>query len=52
MQIKNRQQLLTIVTIAAVSLLAGDRLVRAPLTASWKERAAQIAALRKYRQKK
>ena len=47
MQTKNRQQLLTIIAIAAVSLLAGDRLIRAPLTASWKERASQIAALRK-----
>ena len=46
MQIKNRQQLLAIVAISAVGLFAADKLVRAPLTASWQQRARQISALR------
>ena len=47
MNIKNRQQLLAIVAIAAVALLAGDKFVRGPLVASWKERSARISDLEK-----
>src|SRR4051812_14796110 len=47
MNIKNRQQVLAVVAIVAVALLAGDKFVRAPLIASWKERAARIAELKK-----
>ena len=46
MQTNSRQQILMILAITAVALLAADRLVRAPLSASWKERSAQITALR------
>ncbi len=47
MQIKNRQQVLAVVAIAAVALLAGDRLVVSPLIRSWKDRAARIVELRR-----
>ncbi len=47
MQIKNRQQMLAVVAISGVALFAADKMVRAPLMASWGQRAAQIAALRK-----
>ena len=44
---KNREQLLIVLTVAAVALLAGDRFVIEPLIASWKQRNADIAALQK-----
>jgi hypothetical protein len=47
MQIRNRQQLLTIVAIVAVALFAGDRLVFSPLLKAWNGRADRIAELRK-----
>ncbi|MCX6914861.1 MAG: hypothetical protein NT167_17725 [Verrucomicrobia bacterium] len=47
MQIKNRQQILIMVTIAAVSLFAADRLVLSPLLKAWSVRATRIADLRK-----
>ena len=47
MKIKNRQYLLAAVAIAAVGLFAADKLLISPLTASWKERATQLAKLRK-----
>ena len=47
MQIKNRQQLLIMVTIAAVSLFAADRLVLSPLLKAWSMRATRIADLHK-----
>ena len=47
MNIKNRQHVLAIVAIAAIALLAGDKLVVSPLANSWKERAARIADLRR-----
>jgi hypothetical protein len=47
MQTKNRQQLLIIVTIAAVSLFAADRLVLSPLLKAWSVRATRIADLHK-----
>ena len=47
MNINHRQQLLSIVAIAAVAIWAGDRLVVSPLTKMWKDRAAQITDLRK-----
>jgi len=43
--IKNRQQLLTILTLTAVGLLAMDRVVRPPLQKVWKARADQIKSL-------
>jgi hypothetical protein len=46
MQIKNRQQLLIIGAIAAVSLFVGDRLVLSPLLATWSGRAKNISTLR------
>ena len=46
MQIKNRQQFLAILAISAVALFAADKLIRAPLMASWQQRAAQIKSLR------
>ena len=47
MEIKNRQKLLIILAASAVALLLGDRMVLTPLTNTWKERSAKIAALKK-----
>ncbi len=47
MQIKNRQQFLLAAAIAAVALLAGDRLVLSPLVNAWSGRAKRIEELRK-----
>ena len=44
--LKNRQQLLAVVAIAAVALFAADRLIRAPLASAWNARAKRIADLR------
>ena len=46
MQINNRQQLLAVAAMAAVALLATDRLVYAPLTKWWKSRSTNITELR------
>ncbi len=46
MQIKNRQQALALVAIAGIALLAADRLVYQPLSASWKARSRRIAELK------
>lgn len=46
MKITNRQQFLAIMAIAAVALLAGDRLVFTPLVSAWKTRAERIAKLK------
>jgi hypothetical protein len=46
MRIENRQQLLLIVTLAALALYAGDRLVLTPLTQAWKSRNQTITKLR------
>lgn len=46
MQIKNRQQFLTILTIIAVALLAVDKILTPPLVKIWNERAAHIKKLR------
>jgi hypothetical protein len=46
-QIKNRQQFLTIVTLTAIGLLAMDRIISPPLTKLWNDRAARIATLQK-----
>lgn len=43
--IKNRQQLLVIVALAAVGLFAADKIVLTPLGALWKERTTQINEL-------
>jgi hypothetical protein len=43
----NRQQLLVIVTVAAVALLLGDRIILTPLTNAWKTRSKDIAKLQK-----
>jgi Tfp pilus assembly protein PilO len=45
-QIKNRQQFLTILTITAVSLLALDKIVTPPLMKLWNTRSARIKQLR------
>ncbi len=47
MTLKNRQQLLGLLAGAAVALFAADKIIIAPLTNSWKARAAQISQLRK-----
>lgn len=47
MQIKDRQQLLLIVTVAAAVLFAGDRLVLSPLIKAWNDRSTRIAELTK-----
>ena len=46
MQIKNRQQLLIIVTVAAVVLFAGDAIIVEPLIKTWKARQVAIQKLR------
>jgi hypothetical protein len=43
----NRQQMLTILTLVVVALWAGDKLLLAPLTKSWRERNTRIAELNK-----
>lgn len=45
MQIKNRQQFLTILTITAVALLVIDKIVTPPLIGFWNDRAARIKTL-------
>lgn len=47
MKISNRQQMLVLVAGAVVALLAADRLLLTPLTASWKARTTRITELRK-----
>jgi hypothetical protein len=47
MKLANRQQLLGLVAIAAVALLAGDRLLFTPLVAGWKQRATRVNELKK-----
>jgi hypothetical protein len=47
MQIKNRQQLLTIVAIVVVALFAGNELVLSPILKVWNGRATRISDLRK-----
>jgi len=44
---EKRQQLLAVIAVGAIALLAGDRLVRAPLFKSWTERSARIVQLRR-----
>jgi len=46
MKIDNRQQLLAVVALAAVALLAADRLVFTPLTRLWKQRSGTVVQLR------
>jgi hypothetical protein len=45
-QIKDRQKMLVLVTIAAVALFAADELVRAPLVKAWNTRSARLTSLR------
>ena len=47
MEIKNRQQTLAIAAIAAVALLASDRVIFSPLKDHWKGRAERITELKK-----
>ena len=47
MKIENRQQLLIIVTVAALVLLVADRFVLEPLGGVWTKRSDRIATLRK-----
>lgn len=44
---ENRQRILMFAAIAVASVWFGDQLVLSPLVASWKERTARIAELRK-----
>jgi hypothetical protein len=46
MELKNRQQLLTLVAIAVVVLFAADKLVFSPLTGVWKGRNKRLTELR------
>jgi hypothetical protein len=46
MTIHNRQQLLAVIAIAAIALLAADRLVLAPLLASWDQRSSRLQELK------
>ena len=46
MQIKNRQQFLTIFTVIAVALLAADKIIAPPLVKIWHDRSARITELR------
>jgi hypothetical protein len=46
MQIKDRQKLLLVLAVAAVALLAGDKLLLTPLSNAWDARAGRIRALR------
>jgi Tfp pilus assembly protein PilO len=46
MKIKNRQQILVVVTIAVVALFISDRLVFEPLIRWWKTRETQVVKLR------
>lgn len=47
MEIKNRQKLLVIAAVLGVAFLLGDKMVVAPLMASWDARSKQIAELTK-----
>jgi hypothetical protein len=47
MKIRNRQQMLGIVAITAVTLFAGDKIIIEPLTSTWQARSKKIAELRK-----
>ena len=47
MNVDHRQKLLILAAVAAVALLAGDRLVLTPLGKLWKERAARVVQLKK-----
>lgn len=47
MSIDNRQQWLIVLTIAAVALLAADKLVFTPLSNVWTERSKEIVRLRR-----
>jgi hypothetical protein len=44
---KNRQQVLTILAIVAIAFWAGDKLVFSPLTAGWKARTEEMTRLEK-----
>lgn len=46
MQIKNRQQLLSILAIGSLVLLGGDRLIVSPLISSWNARSKSIVELK------
>jgi hypothetical protein len=46
-KIKNRQQILTALAVAAVALFAGDKLILTPLGNFWTARSKQIVELRK-----
>src|SRR2546423_12677638 len=45
MQIKNRQQLLIMVTIAVVAVFAGDKIIITPLSNLWSARSKEIGGL-------
>lgn len=45
MAIKNREKMLTMVTLLVIALLAGDKFILSPLTAAYSARKAKIASL-------
>jgi hypothetical protein len=47
MKIKNRQQLLLLITVAVIGLFAADKLLITPVMASWNARATRLADLKK-----
>lgn len=47
MEIKGRQQWLTVLAVAVLVVFAGDKLLLTPLTNAWKARHAKIAELRR-----
>ena len=47
MQIKNRQQMLVVIAMAAAALFAANALVVTPLTNAWKARAKRMVDLRR-----
>lgn len=47
MKIKNREKLLTVVTLGLLALFAGDWLIFTPLVNAWQERSKRIAELTK-----
>lgn len=47
MNLRNRQQALTLLALVAVALLAGDRLLLSPLLKAWKERSARLVTLQR-----
>ena len=47
MKIKNRQQFLIVLTVAALALFVGERFIYEPLANLWSARSQKIEALRR-----